>query len=177
MHGPTCIFWANLTQFTLQDPEAAERRQALEAAGAVIIGNKAYTGDTPEVDYAYNDANAMKKYVIEVLGYRKGNIIDLRDATLADFQRVFGNDKTERGQLFNWLKAGRSDVTVFYSGHGVPGLNDNRGYLLPVDGDPSLAEITGFSLDVLQTNLASYRRALSKCSLMRASRATPPRGC
>jgi riboflavin biosynthesis pyrimidine reductase len=38
MHGPTGIFWANLTPFTLQDPEAAERRQVLEAAGAVIIG-------------------------------------------------------------------------------------------------------------------------------------------
>ena len=34
-------------------------------------------------------------------------------------------------------------MTVFYSGHGVPGLKDKRGYLLSVDGDPNLAEITG----------------------------------
>ncbi len=131
-------------------PPAAVNADAV----AVIIGNKAYTGDIPEVDYAYNDAEAMKRYVIDALGYREVNIIDLRDATLAALQKVFGTRETEKGQLYNWLKPGRSDVTVFYSGHGVPGLNDKRGYLLPVNGDPSLAAITGYSLDVLQTNLA-----------------------
>ena len=136
----------------LLQPVGAARKNP--DAVAVIIGNKGYTGDTPEVDYAYNDAEAMKRYVVETLGYLEDNIIDLRDASLADLQKAFGTAATERGQLFNRLRPGRSDVTVFYSGHGVPGLNDKRGYLLPVDGDPSLAEITGYSLDVLQANLA-----------------------
>jgi hypothetical protein len=48
---------------------------------AVIIGNKTYAGRTPAVEFAHNDAAAMKKFVIERLGYRPGNIIDLRDAT------------------------------------------------------------------------------------------------
>ena len=131
--------------------ETPETRDAV----AVIIGNRAYSGDTPEVDYAYNDADAIKRYVIDVLGYREGNIIDLRDATLGDLRRVFGTKEDPRGQLLNRLRRGRSDVVVFYSGHGVPGLRDKRGYLLPVDGDPNLAENTAYPLEVLQANLAN----------------------
>ena len=129
---------------------AAENREAV----AVIIGNKAYTGDTPEVTYAHNDAEAMKRYVIDVLGYREGNIIDLRDATKGQFESVFGSAGNHRGQLFNWVRPERSDVTVFYSGHGVPGLQDRRGYLLPVDADPNFAELAGYPLDTLYANLA-----------------------
>jgi uncharacterized caspase-like protein len=44
-------------------------------------------------------------------------------------------------------------VTVFYSGHGVPGLKDRRGYLLPVDADPNLVEINGYPVDLLYKNL------------------------
>jgi formylglycine-generating enzyme required for sulfatase activity len=121
---------------------------------AVIIGNKAYPGRTPDAEYAHNDAAAMKKFVINRLGYRPGNIIDLRDATKGQMEAVFGTEKAYKGKLFNWLRPDKSDVVVFYSGHGVPGLQDRRGYLLPVDGDPNLAEITGFPVDRLYANLA-----------------------
>ena len=121
---------------------------------AVIIGNKTYPGRTPDAEYAHNDAVAMKKFVVDRLGYRPGNIIDLRDATKGQMEAVFGTKETHKGKLFNWLRSGKSDVIVFYSGHGVPGLQDKRGYLLPVDGDPNLAEITGFPVDRLYANLA-----------------------
>lgn len=35
---------------------------------AVIIGNKTYQGRIPAVDYAYRDAEAIKRYVVDVLG-------------------------------------------------------------------------------------------------------------
>ena len=88
---------------------AQENRDAV----AVIVGNKSYRGDVPAVDYAYNDAEAMKRYVIDVLGYRKGNIIDLRDATKGEIEIVFGTERNHRGQLFDFIRAGESDVTVF----------------------------------------------------------------
>ena len=51
-------------------------------AVAVIIGNRAYQHhDVPEVNFAHRDADAIKSYVIDILGYRERNIIDLRDAT------------------------------------------------------------------------------------------------
>ena len=93
------------------------------------------------MDYALNDADAMKRYLIYSLGYRQGNIIDVRDATLGDLQRIFGTEREHRGRLFDFIRDGESDVTVFYSGTEWPGLNDKRGYLLPIDGDPDRAEI------------------------------------
>jgi hypothetical protein len=121
---------------------------------AVIIGNKNYKGRTPKVSYAHNDADAMKRFVLDRLAYREGNVIDLRDATRNEIATMFGNKDTHKGRLFNIIRAGKSDVTVFYSGHGVPGLDNRRPYLLPVDGDPNLAEITGYPVDVLYSNLA-----------------------
>ncbi len=103
-------------------PSAAENRYGV----AVIIGNKTYKGRTPAVDFAHNDADAMKRFVIERLGYRPGNIIDLRDASKGEIETVFGSEKNHKGRLFNWVRAGKSDVIVFYSGHGVPGLKDRR---------------------------------------------------
>jgi len=106
------------------------------------------------VDFAGNDADAVKKFVLDALGYDPENIIDLRDATQAQMQTAFGNERSYEGKLWRFLDPkGRSDVVVFYSGHGVPGLKDKRGYLLPVDADPEAPEINGYPLDTLLANL------------------------
>jgi len=125
-----------------------------EDAIAVIIGNKAYNGDVPEVSFAHNDADAMRQFVIDGLGYREGNIIDLRDATFNELVTVFGNKETHEGKLFDYVRPGESDVTVFYSGHGVPGLKDKQAYLLPSDGDANRAEISGYPIATLYKNLS-----------------------
>lgn len=123
-------------------------------AVAVVIGNQTYKSERiPAVTYAHNDAAAMKRYLIDVLGYREGNIIYLKDATQAEMQAAFGNRATHKGKLWRFIRKGNSDVTVFYSGHGVPGLKDKRGYLLPVDADPNAPEINGFPVDLLHKNL------------------------
>jgi peptidoglycan hydrolase-like protein with peptidoglycan-binding domain len=121
---------------------------------AVIIGNRDYTGRTPDVAYAENDADAVRKFVIKNLGYREGNIIDLRNASLTQLNATFGTVGNHKGRLFDYVRAGKSDVIVFYSGHGVPGLTDRKGYLLPVNADPNRAELNGYSLDTLLANLA-----------------------
>ena len=87
------------------------------------------------------------------LGYREGNIIYIKDATQSQLLAVFGTEKSHRGKLFSYVRPGESDVTVFYSGHGVPGLKDRRGYLLPVDADPNLVELNGYPIDLLYGNL------------------------
>jgi hypothetical protein len=121
---------------------------------AVIIGNRNYKGRVPTVDFAHNDADAMKHFIINKLGYREGNVFDLRDVGFNEISTVLGNEKSHEGDLFNAIRKGQSDVIVYYSGHGVPGLKDERPYLLPVDGDPNSAEITGFSVDTMYANLA-----------------------
>ncbi|MDF1793578.1 MAG: caspase family protein [Thalassobaculaceae bacterium] len=135
-------------------PPARTADQVNRDAVAVIIGNRSYSHGLPEVRYAENDARAVRRLLIETLGYRDGNIIDLRNASQAEMLSVFGNAADHRGKLWAWVKPGVSDVFVYYSGHGVPGLRDRRGYLLPVDADPATPEINGVALDLLLANLA-----------------------
>jgi hypothetical protein len=134
--------------------EMAPIRMRNRRSFAVIIGNRNYSGRVPTVDFAHNDADAMKQFIITKLGYREGNLFDLRDAGVNAISALLGNEKSHKGTLFNALRKGQSDVIVYYSGHGVPGLEDERPYLLPVDGDPNSAEITGYSVDTMYANLA-----------------------
>ena len=60
---------------------------------AVVVGNKDYQGDLPDNPDGSADADAVMALLIDQLGYKQENIIDLRDATLEDLERVFGSDK------------------------------------------------------------------------------------
>ena len=130
---------------------------------AVIIGNRTYGGDIPAVNFAHRDAEAFKHYVVDVLGFDPENVIHLRDATQARMWSTFGSRTSpDRSDLWAYLDSdGNSDVVVYYSGHGVPGVEDKRGYLLPVDANPNTAEINGYPIDVLYENLASLTEARS----------------
>jgi hypothetical protein len=124
---------------------------------AVIIGNRNYGTvgkDVPDVAFAHNDADAMYRYVTETLGYREGNVILLKDASQADMIATFGVRGNPRGKLFDWVRPKQSDVFVYYSGHGAPGLGDGRSYLLPIDADPLKVELNGYLLETLYANLS-----------------------
>ena len=109
---------------------------------AVIVGNKDYEHrDIPDVSFAHRDADAFKRYAVDVLGFDLKNIIDLRDARRRRMFDALGTERSPQGKLWSYLNPeGGSDVVVFYSGHGVPGMKDKRGYLLPVDGRPHAAD-------------------------------------
>ena len=130
---------------------------------AVVIGNRTYAEGIPEVTFAHRDANAFRRYVIEVLGFDPENVIDLRDATQAQMWSTFGNRASaDRSELWSYLDpTGNSDVVVYYSGHGAPGIEDKRGYLLPVDAGPNTAELNGYPIDVLYRNLSGLDEARS----------------
>ena len=129
---------------------------------AVIIGNRDYGNErVPEVAFAHRDAEAFKRYVLDVLGYDPDNVIDLRDASQAEMMGTFGGPGTHEGStLWSYLDPeGGSDVVVFYSGHGVPGQRDRRGYLLPSDANPDTVEINGYPIDLLYENLGKLEEA------------------
>ena len=120
---------------------------------AVVIGNKNYS-QTVSVDFGHNDAAAMRDFLSRSLGFRVSNILVLKDATLSQLNQMFGSERRPQdGRLWRAVKEGRSNVFVYYSGHGVPDLQTHQPFLLPSDGDPSQAE-TGFLLDTLYQNLA-----------------------
>jgi len=123
---------------------------------AVIIGNADYSKhghDIPDAKTAYADAESMRRYVVNGLGIREGNVIFLKDATGIQMAEVFGNAQDHRGKLFNWVKPGKSRVFVYYIGHGAPGTADGRAMLVPSDASASQIALSGYPLDLLYANL------------------------
>jgi hypothetical protein len=123
-------------------------------AYAVVIGNRDYL-KVKNVDFAINDATLVKEYLIKTFGYRDENIFFIKNATKADFELYFGTKGNYKGKLFNAIRPdGTSEVLVFYSGHGSPDVNDQKGYFVPVDADPQYVGVSGYSVDQLYENLA-----------------------
>ena len=129
---------------------------------AVIIGNKTYQShDIPEVAFADRDARSIRAYVLDVLGYSPDNVIYLENATQAQLLSVFGSESDPEGKLANYLRPGKkSDVLVYYSGHGVPAsgphdgdTTDAQADLLPADADPNTLGQNGFPVRLLLDNL------------------------
>ena len=146
------------------DGTGAARAEVRNPDGvAVIVGNRGYKHpDVYDVSFAHRDADAFRRYVVDVLGFDPENILDLRDASQAKMEAAFGNERSHEGLLWRYLNPdGGAAVVVFYSGHGVPGLKDGRGYLLPSDADPNTAEINGYPIDLLYGNLAKLTEAES----------------
>ena len=132
-----------------------ENRDAI----AIVIGNRDYKSkDIPAVDFAVNDAQSVKNYLINVLGYRDGNISISQIRQRQNFEAIFGTKENYKGRLYNYLKKGKSDIFIFYSGHGAPDPDSRQGYFVPVDADPQIIGITGYSLKQLYDNVAKIAK-------------------
>ncbi|MDX1736753.1 MAG: caspase family protein [Alphaproteobacteria bacterium] len=126
----------------------------------VIISNGNYQNlsqDIPNIVPAYADGNSMKEYAQKSLGIRKGNIIDLQDATSAQLVSVFGSRDNHKGKLYDWVRPNRSKVYVYYVGHGAPSNTDGSAYLVPVDADSARIDLNGYPLETLYANLSKLK--------------------
>jgi hypothetical protein len=170
-----CSILALVIAITLAGQVAAAEKQDRYGV-AVIIGNKNYQNHVPEVAYAHNDAEAFKRYVINVLGFREGNVIDLRDATMAQLVSTFGKKGNHKGTLHDYVRPGKSRIVVFYSGHGVPGVQSKKGYLLPVDAHPDKAELNGYPINLLYENLGKIEAKSTTVFLDACFSGESPRG-
>jgi hypothetical protein len=131
-------------------PPSAEDPDAI----AVIIGNRSYA-KLPRSVTSYNDADAVYAFLTEHLGYRPDNIIDVRDAKKADFERVFGAEPGFEGELARLVQSQPdAKVLIYYSGHGATDGAQSETYLLPVDAEPYRQETAGYKLSTLYVNLA-----------------------
>ena len=127
-------------------------------AVAVIVGNRDYKNrDIPPVNYAVQDATQVRECLIKTFGYRKGNIIFKTNATKGTFENIFGSSQDYKGMLYDYIVPDKSDVFVYYSGHGAPSLETKKGYILPVDGNPNNVSISGYALELLYGNLAKLK--------------------
>jgi len=114
---------------------------------AVVIGNRSYGKGIPSVYYARNDAQAIRQFLEDGYGLPEENILYEENATKGVMEGIF------RKRLRNRVTPGKTDVFVYYSGHGMPVGDDAR--LLPSDARPETADINGYSRDELLQQLAS----------------------
>ena len=118
---------------------------------AVVFGIENYK-TIPGVSFAKRDAVWMKKYFETVLGIPKNRIYYKTDSDVgqAEFNKVFG----ENGWIDKRVKSGKSNVFVYYAGHGAP--DKKTAYLIPYDGDPNYASQTGYEMDKLYEKLGGF---------------------
>lgn len=114
---------------------------------AVVIGISKYES-IHSVDYAKNDAEAVRKYLVNTLGFEERRIKSFYDEQ-ATFTKLRAYLETH---LRNMVKPGVSDVFIFYSGHGIP--ENNEAYFAPYDLDPYAVKTSGYAVNELYRQLA-----------------------
>jgi formylglycine-generating enzyme required for sulfatase activity len=122
---------------------------------ALVIGNKNYR-EVDGVDYALRDALAMRVYLREALHFRDPFLEE--DMTKGRFEYWFGGRDDPRGELWRRVQPGRSNVFVYYSGHGLPNPMGEQ-YLLAQDSYPTERE-PGYSLARLYRSLAEIKQKI-----------------
>lgn len=114
--------------------------QANPDAVALVIGISKYKNqNVPSVDFAKRGATIMKEYLVNTLGYSEKRII------YADDENAGKNDfNIMLKKLSNTVKPGKSDVFVYYNGHGAPDTKTNEAFFVPYDCDPEYANESGY---------------------------------
>ncbi len=117
---------------------------------AVVIGIENYQY-VPDASFAYNDAEVFREYLADTLGFKKQRIKIAANskATQAEFSKLLGSN----GWLARNVVNGKSDIVVYFSGHGIASQKDNLTGILPFDVDPNYA--IGLSMSKLYQDLAS----------------------
>jgi len=125
--------------FARLTPDKIKPRPARDAV-AIIIGIQNYKL-IPKAEYASQDAQDFYDYATRALGIQQENIKLLVD----DEADVSGIYKAFQNWLPLKVRKGKTDVYVFYSGHGLPSADGKSLYFLPVGADRDLIAKTAIS--------------------------------
>ena len=131
---------------------------------ALIIGVDGYKSTPARAIYADSDAKVFADYASQKLGV-PGNSI----------KTLVNNSADESGMLLaikKWLSRSvqqdKTDVYIFFAGHGLASDDGQKMYLLPYDGAPELLEKTAILrrelfLDIASANPRSVTVFLDTC--------------
>ena len=137
--------------FARLDPFKIKQRPASDAV-AIIIGIQNYKL-IPKAEYANRDAQYFYDYAIRAFGIRQDNIKLMLDDE-ADVSGVLT-------AFQNWLplkvQPGKTDVYIFYSGHGLPSTDGKSLYFLPVGVNKDFVSETAISQQRIIAALESLR--------------------
>ena len=109
-------------------------------AVAIVIGIQNYK-NLPTANYAINDANQFKDHAVRYLGVKPDNVKLLTDnnAQRADILLAF------KYWLPAHINAGKTDVIIYFSGHGLSQEQVKQRYFLPFDVNTDLLEETAIN--------------------------------
>ena len=137
--------------FDRLNPTMGKRVKVNKDALALIVGVADYENTPAKAVFADSDAMMFRDYASEKLGIPESRI------------KTLVNDGADERELLlsvkSWLarasKQGKSDVYVFFAGHGLASDNGEKMYLLPYDGSPELLDDTAILRDRLFSDIAS----------------------
>ena len=112
----------------------------LRDAVAIVIGIQNYK-NLPHASYAFNDAIQFKDHAVRYLGIKPDNVKLLTDsnAQRADILLAF------KYWLPAHINAGKTDVIIYFSGHGLSQEQVKQRYFLPFDVNTDLLEETAIN--------------------------------
>ncbi len=116
---------------------------------ALIVGVSNYENTKSRALYADNDALVFKDYASEKLGVPENRI------------KILINDGADEKDILlsvqDWIrrttKPNKSDIYIFFAGHGLASDDGKKMYLLPHDGSPRLLDDTAILRDRLFSDL------------------------
>lgn len=121
-------------------------------AVAIVIGAESYEM-LPRADFSDHDARSFYDYANKSLG------VDVQKIKLLSGSSAKRKDILMA--LRNWLPAeinqGRTEVIIFYSGHGLASADGKKRYLLPLDANVDLLEDTAIAHDNLIKIINGYQ--------------------
>jgi hypothetical protein len=132
-------------------PEAIKRASTRDAV-AIIIGIQDYKR-VPKAEFANNDAKEFYEYAIRALGIKQEKIKMLLDDEADEVNIVKAFE--------NWLpiqvNKDKTDVYVFYSGHGLPAPDGKSLYFLPHGVDKELLSRTAVGQNEIVAALSAAK--------------------
>ncbi len=132
-------------------PETINRSKPRDAV-AIIIGIQNYKR-VPNAEFANNDAREFSEYAIRALGIKPEKIKILLDDEADEVNIVKAFE--------NWLpiqvNKDKTDVYVFYSGHGLPSSDGKSLYFLPHGVDKELLSRTAVAQSEIVAALAAAK--------------------
>ena len=127
--------------------KVAKNKDAL----ALIIGVDGYENTSARAIYADSDAKVFADYASEKLGIPSNRIKTLVNDGAGEREMLL----SVKSWLARASKRDKTDVYIFFAGHGLASDDGQKMYLLPYDGAPELLDDTAILRDRLFSDIAS----------------------
>lgn len=147
---------ATASRYEPLDPGRAKGKRNAKAV-ALIVGIDRYES-APRAEFAENDANAFYDYATRALGVSHDRVKLLT----GDKARRLSVEKAVLAWVQPLVAQGKSDVYLFFSGHGLASDDGRDQYLLPYDGDRSLLAQSALKRkDIIDALVAAGARSVT----------------